>query len=49
MAIKVELNAVFKEFNRSKQRYRIAMRSAGSGKSVNIATDYILKLSDKKI
>lgn len=48
MAIKVELNSVFKEFNRSKQRYRIAMRSAGSGKSVNIATDYVLKLSDKK-
>ena len=48
MAIKVELNSVFKEFNRSKQRYRVAMRSAGSGKSVNIATDYVLKLSDKK-
>ena len=48
MAIKVELNSVFKEFNRSKQRYRIAMGSAGSRKSVNIATDYVLKLSDKK-
>jgi len=48
MAIKVEMNSVFKEFNRSRQRYRIAVGSAGSGKSVDIATDYILKLSDKK-
>ena len=46
--MKVELNPVFKEFNRTKCRYRIAMGSAGSGKSVDIATDYILKLSDIK-
>ena len=44
----VGFNPVFKEFNRTKCRYRIAMGSAGSGKSVDIATDYILKLSDKK-
>ena len=46
--MKVELNSVFKEFNRTKCRYRIAMGSAGSGKSVDIAMDYILKLSDPK-
>lgn len=46
--VKIELNAVFKEFNRTKCRYRVAKGSAGSGKSVDIAMDYILKLSDKK-
>lgn len=46
--VKVELNRVFKEFNQTKCRYRLAKGSAGSGKSVDIATDYILKLSDKK-
>ena len=34
MAIKVEMNSVFKEFNKTKCRYRLAMGSAGSGKSV---------------
>lgn len=48
MAIKVEMNSVFKEFNKTKCRYRLAKGSAGSGKSVDIATDYILKLSDIK-
>lgn len=48
MAIKVEMNSIFKDFNQTKCRYRIAMGSAGSGKSVDIAMDYILKLSDKK-
>ena len=48
MAIKVEMNSVFKEFNKTKCRYRLAMGSAGSGKSVDIATDFILKLSDIK-
>ena len=45
---KVELNPVFKEFNRTRCRYRLAKGSAGSGKSVDIAIDCILKLSDKK-
>lgn len=45
---KIELNAVFKEFNRTKCRYRLAKGSAGSGKSYDIAIDYILKLSDIK-
>lgn len=42
----VEFNKNFKEFNETKCRYRIAKGSAGSGKSVNIALDFILKLSD---
>lgn len=46
--IKIGFNSVFKDFNKTKCRYRIAMGSAGSGKSVNIARDYILKLSDIK-
>lgn len=48
MAIKVEMNSVFKEFNKTKCRYRLAKGSAGSGKSVDIAMDFILKLSDMK-
>lgn len=46
--MKVGLNKVFKEFNRTKCRYRLAKGSAGSGKSVDIATDFIMKLSDNK-
>lgn len=45
---KIELNKVFKEFNQTKCRYRLAKGSAGSGKSVDIAMDFILKLSDRK-
>lgn len=48
MIVKAEFNPIFKEFNRTKKRYRIAKGSAGSGKSFNIAQDYILKLSDNK-
>jgi phage terminase large subunit len=44
----VKLNKVFKEFNQTKKRYRVAKGSAGSGKSKNVAIDYILKLSDSK-
>lgn len=43
---KIEFNKIFKEFNETKCRYRVAKGSAGSGKSVNVAMDYILKLSD---
>lgn len=46
--MKIGFNKVFKDFNRTKCRYRLAMGSAGSGKSVDIAMDYIIKLSDKK-
>lgn len=46
--MEIKLNKVFKEFNRTKKRYRVAKGSAGSGKSKNAAIDYILKLSDSK-
>jgi phage terminase large subunit len=46
--MKIQFNSVFKEFNQTKCRYRLAKGSAGSGKSVDIAMDYILKLSDPK-
>lgn len=46
--VKVGFNKVFKPVNQTKKRYRILKGSAGSGKSVNIAQDYILKLGDPK-
>ena len=45
---KIKFNRIFKEFNQTKCRYRLAKGSAGSGKSVDIAMDFILKLSDMK-
>ena len=39
-------NPVFRSVNEWRGRYRILKGSAGSGKSVNIAQDYIAKLSD---
>lgn len=44
----VKWNKVFKEVNECKKRYRILKGSAGSGKSTNIAQDYIKKLSNMK-
>lgn len=44
--VKVQFNPIFREFNKCTKRYRLAKGSAGSGKSVNIAQDFILKLSD---
>lgn len=46
--IHVGFNPIFKEANATRKRYRIFFGSAGSGKSVNIAQDFILKLSDKR-
>lgn len=46
--VKAEFNPIFKEANKTKNRYRAMKGSAGSGKSVNVAQDYILKLGDKK-
>lgn len=48
MVSKVGFNRIFREVNQSKKRYRVLKGSAGSGKSVNIAQDYILKLMDKR-
>ncbi|GMA59723.1 terminase [Alicyclobacillus fastidiosus] len=45
---RVQFNVVFKEANRTRRRYRAMKGSAGSGKSVNVAQDYIVKLSDPK-
>lgn len=45
---KVSFNTVFKPVNLSKKRYRVLKGSAGSGKSVNIAQDMILKLGESR-
>ena len=41
-------NRVFAEANRTTCRYRVLRGSAGSGKSVNVAQDYVLRLADKR-
>ncbi|WP_282488556.1 PBSX family phage terminase large subunit [Clostridium botulinum] len=46
--VKAQFNPIFKEANLTKKRYRAMKGSAGSGKSVNVAQDYILKLGDEK-
>lgn len=45
---KAEFNPIFKGFNKCTKRYRLAKGSAGSGKSVNIAQDFILRLGDMR-
>ncbi|OFA27031.1 hypothetical protein BW28_00890 [Clostridioides difficile] len=42
MIVRVNFNPDFKEANFTKKRYRAMKGSAGSGKSVNVAQDYIL-------
>jgi len=44
----IGFNRIFKQANATKKRYKVLLGSAGSGKSVNTALDYILKLSDDK-
>lgn len=46
--VRVHFNPCFRETNESKLRYVIMKGSAGSGKSVNVAQDFILKLSDMR-
>ena len=41
-------NSVFRAVNEARQRYRVLKGSAGSGKSVDIAQDYIIKLMDMR-
>ena len=48
MNINVKANACFKEVNQSKKRYIIMKGSAGSGKSVDTAQEYILRLMRDK-
>lgn len=47
-ATKVKFNPVFRLANNCRQRYRLLKGSAGSGKSVDVAQDYIIKLMDPK-
>ena len=42
---KAVFNKHFQEPNENKSRYKVMLGSAGSGKSVNVAQDYIVKLS----
>ncbi len=42
----VRFNRVFFEANQTRARYRLLSGGAGSGKSFNVAQDFILKLSD---
>jgi phage terminase large subunit len=44
MNVTVKANASFKEVNQSKKRYIVMKGSAGSGKSVDTAQNYILRL-----
>ena len=48
MNITVKANPGFKEVNRSKKRYIVEKGSAGSGKSVDAAQEYILRLMRDK-
>lgn len=48
ISLNAKQNEVFRKANEFEGRYRIFMGSAGSGKSVNVAQDYILKLGDPK-
>lgn len=48
MNIKVQMNPCFKAVDRSKLRYIIMKGSAGSGKSVDTAMNYILRLMQDK-
>ena len=48
MNIKIQANPSFKEVNNSKLRYIVMKGSAGSGKSVDTAQNYILRLMKDK-
>lgn len=48
MNINVQANPGFKEVNRSRKRYIVEKGSAGSGKSVDAAQEYILRLMRDK-
>lgn len=48
MNITVQMNQCFREVDRSKKRYIVMRGSAGSGKSVDTAQNYILRLMQDK-
>ena len=43
---KIGFNDHFRDANETHKRYRVMFGSAGSGKSMNIAQDYVIKLAD---
>jgi len=43
-----QFNEIFRPVNECRKRYRILKGSAGSGKSTNLAMDYVKKLSDMR-
>jgi phage terminase large subunit len=45
---RVQFNPIFRDANSTNKRYRVMKGSAGSGKSVNVAQDFIIKLMDTK-
>ena len=45
MTGKLQFNSHFKDVNQSRHRYRVLIGGAGSGKSQNVAQDFIIKLS----
>lgn len=45
---KYYLNPIFRAANMTRCRYRVMKGSAGSGKSVNVAQDYVTKLMDNR-
>lgn len=48
MNIEIQANPTFKDVNKSKKRYIVMRGSAGSGKSVDTAQNYILRLMKDK-
>ncbi len=48
MNIKVQMNPCFRKVDRSRKRYIVMKGSAGSGKSVDTAQNYILRLMQDK-
>lgn len=44
--VKAEFNPIFRPVNNCRSRYRVLKGSAGSGKSVDVAQDYVIKLMD---
>ena len=48
MNINIQMNPGFREVDRSRKRYIVMKGSAGSGKSVDTAQNYILRLMQDK-
>ena len=48
MIVRARFNPCFAQANATRRRYRVLMGGAGSGKSCNVAQDFVLKLMDPK-